>query len=144
MRYNYYNQSSTVAFLENEAYYSSGAYLHVVGLLQGSQNKDRDKDIYINTILKLKNIKFFAIMSFYDNLGFLLDINSNYTDNPEFNFIHNTDKVNHDEIDLLQEILINIKIIDDTCNIYDNDKYNKLLNKIKKLSIITNKNPKLS
>ena len=76
---NYYDTNSILLYLSNEAYYSFGAYLHIVSLLQNNINYNTTKIFKNENILKLdiEILKKIFIMSFNENFGFLIKLGFN-------------------------------------------------------------------
>jgi hypothetical protein len=69
-----YENISEIRFMSNDAYYTSGAYIHIIGILQKYLNSVNADNVY-NIINKFdKNLLIiFYIMSFNENLGYLLE-----------------------------------------------------------------------
>lgn len=89
---NIYNISCKILYLSNDAYYSSGAYIHIVGILQAYLNIDDTRNLeYIFKNFNKKLLINFYIMSFNDNLGFLLE-KEYYYDNPNDRILKEDDK----------------------------------------------------
>jgi len=74
-RYNYYNIYSLLKYNEIDAYYSIGAYVHIVEIIQINLVNPEIKNLMFN--YNKKTLKQLFILSFFDNLGFFIEVNDN-------------------------------------------------------------------